>query len=61
MLMKGELAIATGGLNDRVTARPSVWKRFAATITNRDLIAIVGFCAIGLLVTVCFGSLEQLP
>ena len=38
----------------RATVTQTVFYRFVAAITNQDLIAIVGFCAIGLLLTGCF-------
>jgi len=53
--MRGELPSVAA----RVCARPSpaspaeiAWSRFVATITNRDLTAVVAVCTIGYLIAV---------
>ena len=30
------------------------WNRFVVTLMNRDLLAVIGFCGLGLLLTVFF-------
>lgn len=49
MPMRGEISIPAELHWER-----TAWDRFVATLANRDLLAIAGFCAFGLLLTVRF-------
>jgi hypothetical protein len=47
-------SISVGRWHNYATPTQTVWDRLVETNTHRDLTAIVGFCAIGLLITTYF-------
>jgi hypothetical protein len=57
--MRSEISILAGRWDAHTSPPRTTWDRFAATILDRELAAVVGFCAIGLLMTACF--IHSLP
>jgi hypothetical protein len=54
MPMRGELSILAIRSNARELTAETLWSAFETIVTSRELIAILGFCATGLLVTAYF-------
>ena len=52
MPMRGELGTVALRPSIRAAAAESVWPRFLAVISDRELQCVVAFCAIGLLLTI---------
>jgi hypothetical protein len=49
MPMRSEIVIPA-----RLHWEQTAWDRLVATLMNRDLLAVIGFCTLGLLLTMCF-------
>ncbi len=49
MPMRGEISIPAG-----LQWEPTAWDRIIGTLMNRDLLAVIAFCALGLLLTARF-------
>lgn len=54
MSPRGEITILPHRMPRRATANRSVPDRLVEAITDREFIAVAGFCAIGLLLTASF-------
>ncbi|MGA2892564.1 MAG: hypothetical protein ABSE22_06830 [Xanthobacteraceae bacterium] len=53
MPMRGELSLPLVSFRDRASPAEAAWSRLAMTFNDPDLRLILGFTAIGLLLTVC--------
>ena len=55
MTARSEIAVWVHGLSRRSKATDSAWNRIVAAMTDREFVAVAGFCAIGLLLTAGVG------
>lgn len=55
--LQSERLIVTDPTDPRIVRNASTWIRIVATLLSSDLIAVVMFCAIGLLVTAALSQI----